>query len=171
MRWSEGYRKLPYLLVLLAGAGLSISLYLAVTHYGKKPIACGGIGQCDYVNSSEYASVGGIPVSLLGVGLYAALIASALFWSWRPSAEGRMVLYWGLSLSGAGYAAYLTYVELAVLRAICVWCVVSAVILAVSLLAATAALFWVPSAAAEEGAFGSRDRRQAYPPRASSHKS
>ncbi len=75
MRWSEGYRKLPYLLVLLAGAGLSISLYLAVTHYGKKPIACGGIGQCDYVNSSEYASVGGIPVSLLGVGLYAALIA------------------------------------------------------------------------------------------------
>jgi len=139
--------KLPYLFVLLGCIGLGISVYLAATHYGKKPIACGGLGECDYVNSSEYASVGGVPVSLLGVGLYASLVASALLWSRRPLDERRMVLYWGLALSGAGYAAYLTYVELAVLHAICVWCVVSAVLLALSLALATAALFLLPASA------------------------
>jgi uncharacterized membrane protein len=59
-----------------------------------------------------------------------------------------MVLYWGLALSGAGYAAYLTYVELEVLHAICVWCVASATILGTSLLLATAALVLTPETAA-----------------------
>jgi len=146
MRLERGYRGLPIVLAALSIVGLGISVYLASSHYGKKPIECGGLGECDYVNSSEYASVAGVPVSVLGVALYAALTLSAVLWSRAPTDERRLALYWGLALSGAGYAAYLTYLELAVLHAICVWCVASAIVLAASLLIATAALFLVPEA-------------------------
>jgi uncharacterized membrane protein len=138
------YRRLPQLLVALGIVGLAISVYLVITHYGKEPIQCGGVGDCNYVNSSEYASVAGIPVSLLGVAMYVGLIAAAAFWSRRPADEKRMIAYWALALSGAGYAAYLTYVELAVLHAICVYCVVSAAVLTTSLAVSTAALFLIP---------------------------
>jgi uncharacterized membrane protein len=137
-------RRLPYLLLALAAAGLFVSLYLVTTHYGDQPIACAGVGDCEAVNSSEYADVGGIPVSLLGVALYGSLALAAFLWSREPYDDRRMVAFWGLSLSGAGYAAYLTYVELTILHAICVWCVASATILTASLLLSSAALFLQP---------------------------
>ncbi len=135
-------RLVPYALALLAVAGLGISSYLTVAHWGDKAIVCGGLGQCDYVNSSEYATIGGVPVALFGAGLYLAMLGAALLWARLPEDERWPVVYWGLALAGAGYAAYLTYVELGVIHAICVWCVVSATILTVSLITATAALFW-----------------------------
>jgi uncharacterized membrane protein len=135
---------MPRLLVALGLAGLAVSAYLVATHFGDQPIECGGVGDCNYVNSSEYASVGGVPVSLLGMGMYVALAATAAFWSLKPGDDKRMVAYWGLALAGAGYAAYLTYVELAILHAVCVYCVVSACILAVSLALSTWALFATP---------------------------
>jgi uncharacterized membrane protein len=145
LRLETGVRRLPYLLLALAAAGLLVSLYLVTTHYGDQPIACAGVGDCEAVNSSEYADVGGIPVSLLGVALYGGLALAAFLWSREPSDDRRMVAFWGLSLSGAGYAAYLTYVELTILHAICVWCVASATILTTSLLLSSAALFLQPN--------------------------
>jgi uncharacterized membrane protein len=140
-------RRLPYVLIVLGLCGLAISLYLVTTHFGDKPIACAGVGDCAAVNSSAYASIGGVPVSLLGVGLYVSLATLAYVWSRDPSDDRRMVAYWGMALSGAGYAAYLTYVELTILHAICVWCVASATILTTSLALATAALVFTPDTA------------------------
>jgi uncharacterized membrane protein len=137
-------RDVPYALIALALTGLAISLYLVTTHYGDRPIACAGVGDCEAVNSSAYASIGGVPVSLLGVGLYASLAGLAAYWALDPSDDRRMVAYWGLALSGAGYAAYLTYVELEILHAICVWCVASATLLVTSLVLATSMLFVMP---------------------------
>ncbi len=130
----------PLVLAGLALVGVGISAYLTATHYGHKTIACAGVGQCDYVNSSEYARIAGLPVSVLGLLLYGVLLVAALAWLVRPRSETAPVLYWGVALSGAGYAAYLTYVELGVLHAICVWCVASAMVLATSLALSTAAL-------------------------------
>jgi uncharacterized membrane protein len=144
LRFRTSVKKLPYVLLLLAGAGLMISLYLVTTHFGDKPIVCGGVGDCEAVNSSEYASIGGVPVSLLGVGLYVSLLITAIAWIKDPTDDRRVIAFWGLSLSGAGYAAYLTYVELGILDAICVWCVSSATILVTSLALASAALFLQP---------------------------
>jgi uncharacterized membrane protein len=116
---------------------LAISLYLVTTHYGDQPIACAGVGDCAAVNSSAYADIGGVPVSLLGVGLYFSLATAAAFWARDPADDRRAIAYWGLALSGFGYAMYLTYVELAILHAICVWCVASAGVLSASLLLST----------------------------------
>jgi uncharacterized membrane protein len=129
----------PVLLLMLAVAGLGISSYLSYTHWAHATIACGGVGNCNLVNNSEYAELAGVPVALLGALCYMALIASALAWLWwRPAGFAWPVMvFWGLSVGGTLYSAYLTYVELFVLEAICVYCVASAAIIATSFLIST----------------------------------
>jgi uncharacterized membrane protein len=129
----------PALLLVLAVVGLGVSSYLSYTHWAHASVACGGLGSCNEVNNSKYAEVAGIPVAFLGALSYVALIASALAWLWwRPSGLAWPVMFfWGLSLVGALYSAYLTYVELFVLGAVCVYCVASASIILANLLIST----------------------------------
>lgn len=134
----------PLVLAALALAGVIVSSYLTYTHFADKSIVCAGFGQCDYVNSSDYAKLAGVPVALLGLMAYATMFVVALLWRFRPQEDLWPVAFWGLALAGAGYAAYLTYVEVAVLKAICVWCVVSAVILTATLLIATVHVLLAP---------------------------
>jgi uncharacterized membrane protein len=77
---------------------------------------------------------------------YSGLLAVALVWAARPYSEVWPVAYWGMALAGAGYAGYLTYVELEILHAICAWCVASAIVLTLSLVLATAYLLWAQEA-------------------------
>lgn len=129
----------PALLLALAVAGLGISSYLTYTHWAHASVACGGLGSCNEVNNSKYAEVAGIPVAFLGALSYLALIGSALAWLWwRPSGLAWPVMFfWGLSLVGTLYSAYLTYVELFVLEAVCIYCVASAGVILASLLIST----------------------------------
>jgi uncharacterized membrane protein len=78
----------------------------------------------------------GVPVAFLGALFYLALIATALAWLWwRPlGLAGPVIATWGLSVGGTLYSAYLTYIELFVLEAICIYCVASAAIILTSLL-------------------------------------
>jgi uncharacterized membrane protein len=89
-----------------------------------QPFCAGGSHGCERVQSSSYASVGGIPVALLGlvgyVGIAVALVA--------PGERARLAAA-ALAVSGFGFSAYLTYLELFVIDAICQWCVASAVLL------------------------------------------
>lgn len=151
------YRKIPLVLVVLGLAGFAIGAYLAIAHWGDQPIACAGVGDCGFVNSSEYASVGGIPVSGLGAGLYLTMALVAFAWARNAGVDWLPVAYWGLALAGAGYAAYLTYVELAILHAICVWCVTSAILLTLSLVLGSIAVFFEPDEANSEAVLLSKD--------------
>jgi uncharacterized membrane protein len=137
-------RILPLCLAALATAGLAISSYLTVAHWGGTPLSCAGVGDCDYVNSSPYATLASVPVSALGAAMYAALLASAVLWLLRPFDARVPPLHWGLSLAGFGYAAYLTYVELSVLDAVCVWCMTSAALLTLSLVLSSFAVLRMP---------------------------
>ena len=67
-------------------------------------------------------------------------LASALAWLVWYRSEVLPIVYWAMALAGAGYAGYLTYVELDILHAICVWCVASATVLTLSFLISTAVL-------------------------------
>ncbi len=87
------------------------------------------------MQSSQYSEVAGVPVALLGLGMYAALlvlIGVRRFASAPPS----LAVAWtfALALSGTLYSAYLTYLELFVIEAICAWCVASAAIVTAMLL-------------------------------------
>jgi uncharacterized membrane protein len=85
------------------------------------------------VQASRYAAVFGVPVAFVGVAGYAALFVVGLVGLQPAFAADRRVTVLLAALSSAGFAftVYLTYVELFVLRAICRWCVVSAVIITV----------------------------------------
>jgi uncharacterized membrane protein len=114
--------------------GLAVAGYLSVVHLqGATPVCLSGGGGCEAVAESRYADLVGIPVAVWGVLGYALLLASALGRSDLARVGGV-----ALALAGAGFSAYLTYVELWVIDAVCQWCVVSAVLM--SLLVATTVL-------------------------------
>jgi uncharacterized membrane protein len=108
-------------------AGLAVSVYLMYTHFNAGALVC-GVGDCQTVQGSEFATIAGIPVSLLGLGLFASLVVAGLIRARAPQrSEVLTVGAFGLALAGVLYSVYLTYLEVAVISAICQWCVVSAI--------------------------------------------
>jgi uncharacterized membrane protein len=80
---------------------------------------------CIKVQTSQWSKLGGIPVALLGLIGYIGIVASLL----APDREETRLATLGLTLTGFGFSAYLTYRELFSIHAICEWCASSAVIL------------------------------------------
>jgi uncharacterized membrane protein len=120
---SEG--RLRIAVAVLAVAGLGVAGYLTWVHYADlEPICAGGSGGCERVQSSEYAELAGVPVALLGLIGYGAILASLAV----PGDAGRFAGAL-LALAGFGFSAWLTYVELFEIDAICQWCVASAVLM------------------------------------------
>ena len=115
--------------VLLAAVGLADSAYLTYIKLANAQASC-TIGDCNAVNSSTYAEIAGIPIALLGLGAYAAiglLLALEDRAEWLATYSPLGVFF--LALTGTLYSAYLTYVELFVIDAVCPYCVVSAVVI------------------------------------------
>jgi uncharacterized membrane protein len=109
----------------LALVGIAIAGYLTWVHYaGLDPVCVGGGGGCERVQSSRWAELAGIPVAVLGLGGYVAILASLAL----PEEQGAPVAAF-LALVGFGFSAWLTYVEIAKIDAICQWCVASAVVM------------------------------------------
>jgi uncharacterized membrane protein len=94
-------------------------------HYaGLQPFCAGGGHGCERVQSSTYAKVAGLPVALLGLAGYLAITAALV----APGQRAQLAAA-ALAVTGFGFSAYLTYLELFVIHAICQWCVASAVLL------------------------------------------
>jgi uncharacterized membrane protein len=83
------------------------------------------------VQRSEYAELAGVPVAVLGIVAYSALLITALVPGQPAAAVGA-----GIALTGAAFSAWLLYAQLALIDAVCQWCVANDVVIA---LAATAA--------------------------------
>jgi uncharacterized membrane protein len=109
----------------VALAGLGIAGYLTAVHYAGGTPVCAVAHGCAIVQQSRYAELAGVPVALLGLAGYVAILAALA----RDGEWGRTAAAF-LSLAGLGFSGWLTYVELGVLRAVCIWCVGSAVCMA-----------------------------------------
>jgi uncharacterized membrane protein len=103
----------------LALAGAGIAAYLTYTRYSGTQIAC-STGGCETVQHSRYAVVAGIPVAVIGLAGYAALLATAAFRGATAAALGV-----GCAIVGVAFAAYLLIAQVALIHAICQWCVAS----------------------------------------------
>jgi uncharacterized membrane protein len=112
----------------LALLGLAISAYLTWVHYADVEPICTGISDCERVQTSDYAELAGIPVAVIGVVGYAAVLVSLRF---------RVELTALLAYVAVGFSAYLTWAELFEIDAICQWCVASAAITVVIAVLAT----------------------------------
>jgi uncharacterized membrane protein len=116
-------------IALLALVGLFLALYLWLHQIGVGGELKCGTGGCDTVQASRWARVLGIPVAAYGVVGYAAILAVALA-ALQPAALERRrpaLLLAALATGGVLFSAWLTYLELFVIHAICRWCVGSAV--------------------------------------------
>lgn len=118
---------------MLALAGFFVSLYLWLWKLGVVgSLACGPGGGCEYVQTSPYAMLFGIPVAFVGVIGYLVLLAVSLLglqprWAERREPTVALVVLSGI---GVAFTVYLTYLEAAVIHAWCRWCLVSAGIIA-----------------------------------------
>lgn len=122
--------------VALSALGILVSGYLSVKRLTGGNLACSRWAQCDVVNNSTYAKISGVPVAFIGLAGYLVLLGLALaaLQTWGPSHRRLLVISFVLALGGVGFSAYLTYIELFVIEAICNWCVASAIL--ITLLAA-----------------------------------
>jgi uncharacterized membrane protein len=111
--------------VLLALAGVGAAGYLLWVRQAGSALIC-STGGCETVQSSPYADVLGVPVALLGLVGYLALVVTALFRS-----ENAQFAHTALALAAAVFSTYLLYVQVGVIGAVCDWCVVSDVIVTV----------------------------------------
>lgn len=130
-------------IALLALVGLAIALYLWLYKMGYIGRLQCGTGSCEYVQTSPYGDLWGVPVAFYGVLGYAVIFAVALT-GLQPGLLGRRwptQLAAVLAAGGWVFTGYLTYVELFVLHAICRWCMGSAVVMTlITLIAVPAAL-------------------------------
>lgn len=114
----------------LALVGVFVALYLTMYHAGYiGHLAC-GLGSCERVNTSRWASFLGMPVAGWGLGFYiTALIVAVVGTSpgWSARREPSVILA-TISLIGVVFSGWLTYLELYVIGAVCRYCVASAVI-------------------------------------------
>jgi uncharacterized membrane protein len=115
---------------ILSLAGALDSVYLAWLKFTGSVAACSNIGDCEAVNNSRYAEFAGVPIALLGVIGYLAILGIALMEMRNPDWKFSLRLaFFGFTLTGTLYSIYLTYIEVAILKAICPFCVLSAVIM------------------------------------------
>jgi uncharacterized membrane protein len=113
----------------LAVIGIGVTAYLVWERYhGNAPVCALG-GGCATVQRSEWSTVAGVPVAFLGLLAYVGLLFCALVpWQWAALAS----LF--ITILGVMLSAYLTYLELFQIHAICEYCVTSAVIVTISMI-------------------------------------
>jgi uncharacterized membrane protein len=115
-------RTLRITLTVLTVLGVALASYLTYVHYsGIKPVCSAG-NTCLKVQSSEYSKLAGVPVALIGLLGYIAILGSLLV----PESETSRTATMAFTLIGFGFSAYLTYRELFSLHAVCEECATSA---------------------------------------------
>lgn len=116
------------LTALVALVGLFVAGYLALYKAGVIGTLACGAGSCETVQLSRWATLLGLPVALWGVGYYAVVFLLAFASTLDRWADSRGLALTLAMLTGWGvvFSAWLTYLELFVINAICRYCVVSA---------------------------------------------
>jgi uncharacterized membrane protein len=116
----------PQIAIAFSAAGVVIAGYLTAVRFAGSLPACGPVHGCETVALSTYSEIAGLPVALLGLLFSSLILVLELMW-WRRNARQALLAAYSLGLFGVVFVAYLTWLELFVIDAICVWCVAYAV--------------------------------------------
>lgn len=119
-------RALRITMIVLATIGLGVASYLTYIHYADINPVC-TTSSCLKVQTSSYSKLAGVPVALMGLIGYIAILGSLL----APENETTRLATLVFVLAGFGFSAYLTYRELFSIHAVCEWCASSAVIMTI----------------------------------------
>jgi uncharacterized membrane protein len=131
--WSDWL--IPALIVI----GIGVAGYLSYVETQEVEAVCGPVGDCNTVQTSPYATLFGfLPVGVLGLLGYIGLLAAWLARKYIPKLEKpAAIAYYGMAFFAVVFSLYLTYLEPFVIKAVCAWCLTSAVIVTLLLLLGT----------------------------------
>jgi len=113
-------------MIVLSVIGLGVTGYLTYMHYAHLEVACSLGTQCETVQHSAYSKLAGVPVALIGLLGYLAVVGGLV--AAGQSDRTRLALL-SILTAGFGFSMYLTYRELFTIHAICQWCVGSATVM------------------------------------------
>lgn len=127
--YQKGSTPLSILLLVLAFLGLADAWYLTANALSDTALSCdlgAVLDGCNIVAQSEYSNFLGLPLALYGVGFYAVMFCLAALVLVLPL----RIFYFTLLVSGAvGSVAsvYFLFVQFFLIKAICIYCIASAV--------------------------------------------
>jgi uncharacterized membrane protein len=121
------------IIAALALGGVGLATYLAMYKLGLIGTLACTIGQCETVNLSKWATFLGLPVAVWGAGFYLMLFLVAFAGTTERFVNAPWVSHALLALTAWGvlFSGWLTYLELYVINAVCMFCVVSAILVTV----------------------------------------
>jgi len=117
-------RRLRLAIALVAAAGIGVAAYLTWVHYHPGALVCTRGGGCETVQRSHYAVLLGVPVALHGLVTW-LVVLGLVIWD-TPLAR---LLVAAIALVAVAFAMYLVILQLVVIDAVCVWCMVNDVVL------------------------------------------
>lgn len=125
-------KRLRQITIALTILGLLVASYMTIYKVTNNESMCIGSSGCSEVNASRYSEINGIPVAVLGVLGYAAILA-LLFLEQRPGIlqQNGTMMFFGVSLLGFLFTLYLIYVEVALIKAYCPFCLASQAVMIV----------------------------------------
>jgi uncharacterized membrane protein/thiol-disulfide isomerase/thioredoxin len=128
-----------WLIPILIVMGIGVAGYLSYVETQYVEAMCGPIGDCNTVQQSSYARLFDIlPIGVLGLMGYIALLAAWLAQKFIPKLEKPATIgFFGMTFFAVIFSLYLTYLEPFVIKAVCIWCLTSAVIVTLLLLLGT----------------------------------
>lgn len=117
--------------LVLTVIGVLVSIYMTVYKVTENNAMCLGSGDCSTVNASKYSEVfGGFPVAAVGVIGYLSILGLHLLeMRGSLSRDNATLALFGVTLIGFLFTAYLIYIEIAVIKALCPFCVTSQVVM------------------------------------------
>ena len=121
-------KRLSQLAIALTILGLLVSIYMTIYKITSNENMCIGSKDCSVVNASRYSEVNGIPVSVIGMAGYAAILA-VLWLERKPGFFQRngTMIFFALSVTGFLFTVYLIFLEVALIKAYCPFCITSQV--------------------------------------------
>jgi uncharacterized membrane protein len=129
----------PYLMIAYAFIGLSIAIYDCYMIYTGQLLWCPPpIDGCNEVAYSPYGRIHGIPIGYFGIFFYSIMLALGAILVFLPASRGlrrAAVIYTALGVCGSIAFAYL---DVTLIRAFCVYCLISAILTVLLLLSAIA---------------------------------
>jgi uncharacterized membrane protein len=130
----SGWITLRNVSLILIFLGILVSGYLSYIKFTEEPMVCAAEAgfNCDVVQNSVYAEVGGIAIAYMGLATYLVLGTLILIENrLEVLREYGPLLVFAITLFAFVYSMYLVYIQAFVLEAFCQWCLMHELIITI----------------------------------------
>ncbi len=119
----------PYLMLVFAFIGMAIASYDVYAIYNNQLLWCPPpIDGCNIVAYSPYGRIYGVPLGALGLIFYLIMFALAALLAFGPSSRRLRLVVLLYTVIGVLFSIYFFYLDLAFIRAFCIYCLISAIL-------------------------------------------